>query len=386
VELYDLLCTTFRQLKKGCFVKKRFQSNYPAHGKLEAELRADIVEGRISPGTKICSETGLADRYGISRGSVRTALDNLTRGGLLRKVRGSGTFVEKRTPGCERQIVFLSFATALSREVFFDAGTYLPVINGMTALCAENNCNLIVSHVGADWKVPQKLASGEIAGVVFHGQVNREFYRRWIAPHPNVGIQYPHPEYTGNCVRYDEKAFSYRAVEYLKELGHERIGFVSNEIDMPISLERYYGFRMALKEFGLPFSKNNCAVWQRPDVNGELPNEYVMPDYREQLEPLFAHAQPPTALVCVDDWRAYCALTALDKMKRSVSVIGGRNGKASRYPVQITGFDFRLEEICSKAVWLLLEVLKGDLAGGVNLQIQPELLPGETTSTPNQRI
>jgi DNA-binding LacI/PurR family transcriptional regulator len=368
--------------KEKFFVTKRFQSDYPAHGRLEAELRADIVEKRIMPGTKICSETELAERYGISRGSVRIALGNLTRGGLLRKVRGSGTFVEEQSSRRERQIVFFSFATALSREVFFDAGTYLPVINGMTALCVENDCNLIVTHVGADWNVIPTLNPDEIAGVIFHGPVKREFYERWIAPYPNVGIQYTHPESNGSCVKYDEKAFSYRAVEHLKRLGHEYIGFVSNEIDMPISLERYFGFRMALKEFGLPFNKKSCAVWQRPNVNGVLPNEYVMPDYREYLEPLWRQEHPPTALVCVDDWRAYCTISAFSKMGISPSVTGGRNGKVSRYPVEITGFDFRLEEICSKAVWLLMEKLKGNLNDGVNLQIQPEFLPGKTTSKP----
>lgn len=49
----------------------------PAYEPLEAELRADITNGRLAPGSKICPETVLAERYSISRGSVRVALENL---------------------------------------------------------------------------------------------------------------------------------------------------------------------------------------------------------------------------------------------------------------------------------------------------------------------
>ena len=310
----------------------------PAYEPLEAELRADITNGRLAPGSKICPETVLAERYSISRGSVRVALENLVRSGLLRKVRGSGTFVtmpEERSEVVvsKRQIVFLSFATALPRDVFFDPGTYAPMINGITKVCNPNGYNLLISHIGPDWMAPPCLSNNDVAGIVFHGPVTPEFYRRWIEPFPNVAIQYRHPDLDGHCVKGDNGSFCYQAVERLKRAGYRRIGFVTNEIDMPISLERYYAFRTALKELELPFERKYCAVWQRPSFNGMLEKEISVADYLPYLEPMFRSSEGPDAFVCVDDWRAYCTITALErlglKVPDDVGITGGNNGSSS---------------------------------------------------------
>ena len=353
------------------------------------------MNGRLAPGSKICPETMLAERYSISRGSVRIALDNLVRSGLLRKVKGSGTFVtlpEERTESAvsRRQIVFLSFATALPRDVFFNPGTYAPMINGITKVCSPNGYNLLISHIGPDWMPPPCLSNNDVAGIVFHGPVAPEFYRRWIEPLPNVAIQYRHPDLDGHCVKGDNSSFCYQAVERLKRAGYRRIGFVTNEIDMPISLERYYAFRTALKELDLPFERKYCAVWQRPFCNGLPEKESSVTDYLPYLEPMFhdGSLEKPDAFVCVDDWRAYCTITALErlglKVPADIGVTGGNNGVSSVLsPVCISGLDCRLEEICGKAVWLLLETISGKLDGGVTMQIRPHFTVGNTPSFRN---
>ncbi len=58
-------------------------------------VRAYIEENKFSSSTRIPSENALSRRLSVSRETVRAALDCLTQEGLLRKVKGSGTYINK---------------------------------------------------------------------------------------------------------------------------------------------------------------------------------------------------------------------------------------------------------------------------------------------------
>ncbi|MBK5960438.1 GntR family transcriptional regulator [Rhodoplanes elegans] len=57
-------------------------------------LRDRIVTGAVAPGGRLPSEPALAQEHGVSRVTVRRALDLLADEGLVRRRVGSGTFVE----------------------------------------------------------------------------------------------------------------------------------------------------------------------------------------------------------------------------------------------------------------------------------------------------
>ncbi|MBD5085162.1 MAG: GntR family transcriptional regulator, partial [Clostridiales bacterium] len=58
-------------------------------------VRAYIEENKFSGNARIPSENALSRKLGVSRETVRAALDCLTQEGLLRKVKGSGTYINK---------------------------------------------------------------------------------------------------------------------------------------------------------------------------------------------------------------------------------------------------------------------------------------------------
>ncbi len=58
-------------------------------------VRAYIEENKFSSSSKIPSENALSRKLSISRETVRRALARLEQEGLLRRVRGSGTYIEK---------------------------------------------------------------------------------------------------------------------------------------------------------------------------------------------------------------------------------------------------------------------------------------------------
>ncbi len=72
----------------------------PLHSQLMNELEKAILAGKYKPGELIPSENELAASHKISRPTVRQAFSELVAKGLLKKVKGKGTFVaefNKRT-------------------------------------------------------------------------------------------------------------------------------------------------------------------------------------------------------------------------------------------------------------------------------------------------
>jgi GntR family transcriptional regulator len=65
----------------------------PLYIQLERILREAILDGTLSQSEPLPTERELADRYNISRITVRKALNDLQREGLLTRRRGAGTFV-----------------------------------------------------------------------------------------------------------------------------------------------------------------------------------------------------------------------------------------------------------------------------------------------------
>ena len=68
----------------------------PQYKIIEQDLRESIAIGHYKPGDMIPAEAELVETYGVSRVTVRKALDNLTAQGLLQRVVGVGTFVKSQ--------------------------------------------------------------------------------------------------------------------------------------------------------------------------------------------------------------------------------------------------------------------------------------------------
>ena len=65
----------------------------PLYQQLAARLEQAISAGTWAAGFQIPSESSLVDQYGVSRVTVRLAVDELVGKGLLKRQHGRGTFV-----------------------------------------------------------------------------------------------------------------------------------------------------------------------------------------------------------------------------------------------------------------------------------------------------
>ena len=77
----------------GDLVPVDHDAETPLWQQLAAILRAQIQSRKLPPGRVMPSETTLMQEHGLSRGTVRKAIDALADEGLVNRVQGRGTFV-----------------------------------------------------------------------------------------------------------------------------------------------------------------------------------------------------------------------------------------------------------------------------------------------------
>src|SRR6185437_13361887 len=78
-------------------------------------LLEDLVSGRLAPGDKLDNENELAERFGVSRATVREAVGSLMDAGYLVRRHGSGTYVTS-TPRTRHPLETTVSYTAMIRE------------------------------------------------------------------------------------------------------------------------------------------------------------------------------------------------------------------------------------------------------------------------------
>lgn len=119
-------------------------SHEPLYVQLANRLAADISSGRLAPGQQLPTEADLVARLGISRVTVRQAIQLLSRNGQVISRRGKGSFVARtplhqdlsslqgfydalRLQGVEPQTELLEFSPSAGRVDALPKGLDLPV-------------------------------------------------------------------------------------------------------------------------------------------------------------------------------------------------------------------------------------------------------------------
>lgn len=70
-------------------------STVPLYAQIKEALRAKIIDGTYEPHQKLPSESEMIEAFGVSRITVRQAMNDLQKEGFLFKVHGKGTFVAR---------------------------------------------------------------------------------------------------------------------------------------------------------------------------------------------------------------------------------------------------------------------------------------------------
>ncbi|PQY66217.1 DNA-binding transcriptional regulator CytR [Cronobacter sakazakii] len=187
------------------------------------------------------------------------------------------------------------------------------------------------------------------------------------------------PELELPTVHIDNLTAAFNAVNYLHELGHQRIACIAGPEEMPLCHYRLQGYVQALRRSGMTVDPHYIA---RGDFTYEAG--------ANALEPLLSLPQPPTAIFCHSD---VMALGALSMAKRrgfrvpdDLSIIGFDNIALAEFcdPPLTTVAQPRFD-IGREAMLLLLSQLNGHTVSSGSRLLDCELVLRGTTRAPKPR-
>ncbi|MDX8527152.1 GntR family transcriptional regulator [Mesorhizobium sp. MSK_1335] len=122
-------------------LRESSQSGAPLYLQLRRSIEEAVNRGLIGPGDALPSERDIASKADISRVTVRKAVQDLVKGGVLVQRHGSGTFVAPRMERVEQSLSRLtSFTEDMARRgmsvrsVWLDRGLYAPSPDEMMVL------------------------------------------------------------------------------------------------------------------------------------------------------------------------------------------------------------------------------------------------------------
>ena len=200
---------------------------------ITAWLTEEIEKGTLCYGERIPSEKELAEQFGVSRQTVRSALKDLNAEGILVSRRGSGTYVSvntRRTSAGETRIAVML--------THVDTYIFPAIIRGMESELSREGCILQIAvndnAVERERMILKELirtrsVDGLIAEAVKSGLPNpnldlyREIEKMGV---PVLFVNSFYRDLDIPPVSLDDRKAGYLAAKHLLECGHTRVGGV----------------------------------------------------------------------------------------------------------------------------------------------------------------
>ncbi len=332
----------------------------PKHEQLRAHLLRELSEGRLRPGDALPTEVELAASFSISRNTVRQALAELERSGIIRRIPGRGTFVHDAAIQKLRSGLDI-FALVIPET---RTGYYPSLQRGFNEGASKLRNQVIVCDTDNDpfrqADALLQLMDQNVAGIALVPTITPTTPVYQIRPLHERGIPvvFCHRRVEGisaPLVTFSGLEVGRLAGKAMVERGHRRVAFFSAH-RAGLGGQYEQGLREALHVCG-----------------GELQEEFIHYDYatkkaddheryfQTSLEKLVQHPERPTAIFCAFDSEAELVYLLLNRMgikvPEELSIVGfggaWREGAITR---RLTSVTVDEEELARRAVQLLEEM------------------------------
>ena len=334
-------------------------------------IRQRINDGVYSLGSQLPTELELVEEFSASRMTVSKGLSELIEAGLIKRIRGKGTFVCSQKfetiDGKRENPVIKCLLPGAIYEQSFASNTLL---QGVCAELKETNYQTGIAFCSSEEELLAELdkaETGKCAGCILWSQQLGRFCeivnQLQAKGFPLVLLDSFYPEYQGEFIGTDNFAGAEMAVEYLIAHGHRRIGYLTLTPDRSSLAERLSGYIFAAtRDPHSVFDPRLIAVI--PNVPG-LPTEKIPAHQsaflRWALENMFAlpKEERPTALFMSHDFIAvelfHIAADMGIKIPEDLSLVGFDNVDCSRWlPVPLTTIEHNFVETGKLAARLIL--------------------------------
>ena len=279
---------------------------------------------------------------GIRSVASRAMVSIATVSRALNKPESVSAEVRSRIQAAIRELGYIpqASARALATRRTRTLGAIIPTIDnamfarGIEALqkyLMSTGYMLLLTTSGYDLDVEleqaRNLISRGVDGLILRGDSHRKQLRDLLSSHgvPFVcaGVYLPDRAYP--TIGVDNEAAAYRAMSYMIDLGHRKIGIVSAlQRNNDRASARVRGFRKALTEHAILLPEE----WV-------LEVQYNLDQAREAARRLIAMSRRPSGIVCGNDVIAYGVLLEAERngllVPRDLSVIGFDDLEWSRH-------------------------------------------------------
>jgi len=378
-------------------IKVMVQSITPAplHHKLREAIQAQIMDGTLKPGETLPSERSMKKYFGVSRATVRQAVNSLIQDGFLQSVAGTGTFVLE-VPTKLQASGLIGLITSSPNFNFF----YPQLTAAFNLGIRQSGYGLVMALHGENADtlsqvVDELLAQNVIALAITpprYGDISHVLDRLRRGNIPLVFIGRDSPTKGFDVVTTDNEAVGYQATHHLIELGHRHIIHLGL-LDYSTGNERAAGYQRAMREAGLPPHIYQLSEDPHPHdtIASGVPREHLVNPAHEAVYQIWGtsdHANnlpQPTAIFCFNDIVAMGAYKALRELRRAipqdVSLISVDNLITVRhFEVPISTFALPGEAIGQHSAEILLKRLTEDVSRGEVLRLPAMFIPRASTA------
>jgi len=259
--------------------------------------------------------------------------------------------------------------------------------NGILSACKQQGFELLIHPCDAkNEKVTEEVVSmvkqARIAGLILTPPLSEmpEFVKSLTALDVKVvrimsgDIA---PDDLTPCVMVNDREASHTITQHLIELGHKDIGFIAGDAKHMSTIERYKGYRIALKENNIDFKKELVIEGDYSFDSGVNGAKQLMSDQNKGVR--------PTAIFSCNDEIAAGALFAARLMNISIpqqlSIVGFENSPFSRqtWP-KLTTADQPNNEIAEDAANLLISQVRKQKNQPTISKYVPKLIVRDSTA------
>ncbi len=339
------------------------------------ELILEEME-KLEQDQPLAPELDLADQFGVSRKTIRTAMKRLEDHGLVRRIKRKGTFPTRgrnAKPLFRKEVGRIGLVVA--KDTFVNPSSYYrPIVDGVCSQAFADNYQVLLASSNENNEINDAIFrfadDNTIDGIILVSLTNQQLLldlEKWNKA--VCLIDHYSDAKTIDCVRTDSNKGSQLAIEHLYRLGHRDIAF-ANTKNLDTNPARLAGFQDGLKRWKLKSKKD----WIFYSSSGENEAEEIAMQY------LALETQDrPSAIVAFSDSMAEGIAKTLRSfgisIPKDLSIVGtkGFANPNSNQEHDITNVCFNWEKLGETAVETMIERLRNPRNKGQNILIPPHL-------------
>jgi len=351
------------------------KSAIPKYIQLKTQLISMITKGTFTPDGRIPSDNEFISRLKIARSTVRQALDELEKEGLIERQHGRGTFITRGVvSGKAAATAGMSFGVFFPNLVYF----YPAVIRAIENEAYRNGHHVILCTTDYDPAKEKRRLLNLFAEQYLDGLIIRPLsddpasYESLKTRNiPIVSMDERIPGLDAPAVLQDNAAGIRIACEHLVSKGHRKIGYIDALPDYTYRRERLKAF----EEFDGRCGKKTLTL------------DFNTPERNIEKLIRFLKSADLTAVVCINDRMAGIVLDVCKILGYGVpsrlAVVGYDNEPfASSLTVPLTTIDPSKAEIGKTAMTLLAGLAGGSSSDAVpsrDVSVSPKLIERSLT-------